>query len=169
MIGVDTSRHLPQALCLWSYTRMFVGNRINGCQKVTQVVQSCETTGLGTCSIVNSVMVTIHDGRCILRIRVQIVSRFIMLVVELCPAPSYLICRLHISMFMAMRYLVALSAVICISLTSAHYIEARASSCSCDTKIVAVKAEIATIRSHSEADAAKIPLTPTASRTFFVT
>ena len=46
---------------------------------------------------------------------------------------------------------------------------ARTSTCSSESRIAAVKAEIATIRSHTEADAAKIPLTPTASRTFFVT
>lgn len=42
-------------------------------------------------------------------------------------------------------------------------------SCTAAQRIAAVKAEIATIRSHTAADAAKIPLTETASRTFFVT
>ncbi|KAK5696074.1 hypothetical protein LTR97_008494 [Elasticomyces elasticus] len=43
------------------------------------------------------------------------------------------------------------------------------SSCSSAARIAAVKAEIQTIRSHTVADAAKIPLTPFASRTFIIT
>jgi hypothetical protein len=42
-------------------------------------------------------------------------------------------------------------------------------SCSCSTKLAALNAELKTIASHSAADAAKIPLDPLASRTFFVT
>ena len=41
--------------------------------------------------------------------------------------------------------------------------------CTDTDKINACKAEIQTIRSHSADDAAKIPLAPLASRTFYIT
>lgn len=55
------------------------------------------------------------------------------------------------------------------SIAHAISINPRAIPCSCDNKITAMKQEIATIRSHTLNNANKIPLTPTAPRTFFVT
>jgi hypothetical protein len=54
------------------------------------------------------------------------------------------------------------------ALAAAVPLEERAS-CSCSKKLAALNAELKTIASHSAADAAKIPLDPLASRTFFVT
>lgn len=42
-------------------------------------------------------------------------------------------------------------------------------SCSFEQKKAAIQAEIKTISSHSASDAAKIPLDPLASRTFYIT
>ncbi|KAK4499754.1 hypothetical protein PRZ48_007940 [Zasmidium cellare] len=57
---------------------------------------------------------------------------------------------------------------LCIAATIAGPIVAR-QACTNEMKINACKAEIQTIRSHSLADAAKIPLAPLATRTFYVT
>lgn len=54
------------------------------------------------------------------------------------------------------------------ALVAAASLEER-TTCSPDDRIAAVKKEIATIGSHTAADAATIPLAPFASRTFFVT
>ena len=52
---------------------------------------------------------------------------------------------------------------------TANPLEERQSTCTFAQKKAAVAAEIQTIRSHSAADAAKIPLNSLASRTFYVT
>lgn len=67
---------------------------------------------------------------------------------------------------MLVAHLLPLTAI---SLAFAIPLDTRAVTCRCDDKIAAVKQEIATIRSHTLADANKIPLTPAATRTFLIT
>ena len=62
----------------------------------------------------------------------------------------------------------SLATLLSAALTAAAPLEERAVY-SPEHRNATVKKEIATVRSHSAADAAKIPLTPPTSRTFFVT
>ena len=77
-------------------------------------------------------------------------------------------------MFNQLPAAILLISSLCSVFTSAHPVESsqleeRQGGCTFEQKKAAIQAEINTITSHSLADAAKIPLDPLASRTFYIT